>query len=229
MPSDVYHGAYVGETEILAYGVNISAWDEQSEHVDYAKLKAAGIDYVILRAGTGKNGKDKSFEEHYLAAREAGLGVGCYFYSYATSVDQILAEAELFLSWIEGKQFDYPVYLDMEDPTMAMLDSKLLTDMCDAFIGRVQSAGWFCGLYVNNEWLVNILQTDHITSYFDVWYARWMIGKAPEWNDEKFGVRMGMWQYTAEGEVEGREAVVDLNVAFKDYPSLIKQYHLNGF
>lgn len=228
MPSDVYHGAYVDGTEILAYGVNISSWDEQSEKVDYAKLKAAGIDYVILRAGTSK-GKDRIFEEHYLAAREAGLDVGCYFYTYATTMEQILAEADLFLSWIEGKQFEYPVYLDVEDPSMEALDSKLLTDMCDAFIARVQSEGWFCGLYVNNKWLVDILETDRVTSYFDVWYARWMLSDEPAWNDEKFGTRMGMWQYTAEGTVDGREAVLDLNVSFKDYPTLIKKYHLNGF
>ncbi len=225
MSSDVYHGAYVGQTEIFAYGINLSSWDGD---VDYEALKEAGIDFVILRAGTS-NGKDRTFETQYLAAKAAGLDVGCYFYTYATTVDAILAEADLFLEWIDGKQFEYPVYLDVEDPSLEALDSALLTQMCTAFIERVQGEGWFCGLYVNNNWLINLLETEKITPYFDIWYARWMLSNEPTWNDEKFGDRMGLWQYTAEGTVEGHDDIVDLNVAFQDYPTLIKQYHLNGF
>ena len=224
MSSDIFKGAYVDGVEVLAQGVDVSMWNGT---VNWSELKTAGIDYVILKAGS-TNGVDPNFETNYKKATEAGLGVGCYYYTYSLTVDDILEDAESFLSFIKGKKFDYPVYLDLEDPSQEALDSQLLTDMCKAFIEKMQSEGYFCGLYVNNNWLMNKLDTERITVYFDLWLARWTLSGEPDWSD-KFGVRTGMWQYSATGKIGSHTCDFDLNVAFKDYPSLIKEWGFNGY
>ena len=39
----------------------------------------------------------------------------------------------------------------------------------------------------------------------------------------------GIWQYTSKGSVPGITGNVDLNVAYKNYPTIIKAAGLNGF
>lgn len=223
LKSDVFEGAYVNGTEVVAHGIDVSYYQEE---VDWEGIKAAGIDYVIIRAGrTGS--EDSKFEAHYAGAKAAGLDVGSYFYSYATSVEEILQDAALFLELIEGKQFEYPVYLDLEDPSQASLDASLLTEMCTKFINTLQEAGYFCGLYVNWNWLTNILETETITAYFDVWVARYY-DHTNEWKAE-WGDCLGMWQYSDKGVIGEYPDPVDVNVCFKDYPSIIKSLGFNGF
>ena len=143
-------------------------------------------------------------------------------------MDQALADAELCAGWLEGKQFEYPIYFDLEDHTLESLDRELLTTLCETFIGKLQSMGYFCGLYVNHDWLVNRLHTEKMTVYFDIWYARWTLTGNPDWKDS-FGSKTGLWQYTDSGKLGSHECAFDLNVAFKDYPSIIKEHKLNGF
>lgn len=224
MSSDIFKGAYVDGAEVLAHGIDISSWNGT---INWDEIKAAGIDYVIIKVGSS-NGKDKTFEENYKNAKAAGLDVGCYYYTYALTVEEISADADRLMEWIVGKQFEYPVYLDIEDKSQEGLDSELLTDMCKVFIEKLQSNKYFCGLYTNNNWLVNLLNTEKITVYFDVWLARWTLSGEPNWGDS-FGKRMGMWQYSAEGKIGTHECDFDLNVAFKDYPNLIKELGYNGY
>ena len=92
----------------------------------------------------------------------------------------------------------------------------------------MQSEGYFCGLYVNNNWLVNLLDTERITVYFDIWLARWTPSGEPSWSDS-FGTRTGMWQYSSTEKIGSHTCDFDLNVSFKDYPSIIKNWGLNGY
>lgn len=223
VPTELYKGAYVEGTEIVARGIDVSKWQET---VNWEEIKAAGIDFVIIRAGYS-TGKDPYFEENYAGAKAVGLDVGCYYYTYATSPEEILADAEEFLSFIEGKTFEYPVYLDIEDPSQDSIDKEVLFDMCRTFIERVQREGYFCGLYVSYNWLYNILNTDMTTRFFDVWLARWEYEETA-WNVETMGERTGIWQYSDSGEIGTHTCKFDLNVAFKDYPTLIREWGLNG-
>lgn len=224
MSSDIFKGAYVDGTEVLAHGVDISMWNGE---INFSELKALGIDYVIIKAGS-TNGIDENFETNYAEAKKAGLDVGCYYYTYALTVDEISSDADKFLSFISGKKFEYPVYLDLEDPSQEALGSDLLTEMCKTFIEKMQSEGYFCGLYVNNNWLINMLNTERITVYFDLWLARWTLSGQPNWSDS-YGSRTGMWQYSSTGSIGSHQCKFDLNVSFKDYPSLIKEWGYNGY
>ena len=75
--------------------------------------------------------------------------------------------------------------------------------------------------------------------YCDIWYARYphtnkiSPDEEFEWNSEKYGVQLGMWQYSSTGVFENcgiqKNQTVDLNYCYKDYESIIKRYGLNGF
>lgn len=220
----VFQGAYVENSGARANGIDVSKWNGE---IDWDDIKASGIDFVIIKVGS-VYGKDPLFEENYAGAKAAGLKVGCYYYSYALTVEEALNEAEQMLEWIEGKQFEYPVYFDLEDSTQESLDSTLLTDMCIAFIEKLQSNGYFCGLYTNPNWLTYILEADRLTPYFDIWLARWTLSGEPNWPDS-FGEHTGLWQYTNGGTVGTHTCYFDMNISYKDYPRLIKDWGYNGY
>lgn len=221
---NIFHGAYVSNSKILAQGIDVSKWNGE---INWSEIKAAGVDFVIIKAGSVV-AKDSRFEENYAGAKAAGLGVGAYFYTYADSLEEIDEETELFLKWLDGKQFDYPVYLDIEDPSQEALGEELLTNMCVTFIEKMQENGYFCGIYSNNNWLINILNTRTITDKFDLWFAYWNSSNTPDW-DSSNGARAGIWQYSCEGTIGNHSGKFDLNVAYKDYPTLIKKWGYNGY
>ena len=94
-------------------GIDVSQYQQ---NIDFKKVKASGVDFVIIRAGFGKyaNQKDPYFESHYKAAKAAGLKVGAYWYSYAATVAEAKAEAQTCINAIKGKTFEYPIYFDLE-------------------------------------------------------------------------------------------------------------------
>ncbi len=224
MPTDVFTGGFADFDTPFARGIDVSKWNGD---LDFEAIKAAGFDFVILKAGSIV-GKDDKFEENYTAAKAAGLDVGAYFYCYAKNLDEIDEEAELFLSWLDGKQFEYPVYLDIEDPSQVELGSSLLTNMCVRFIEKLHTEGYFCGIYVNNNWLMNLLDTERITTYFDVWYARYKTEDIEVWGEDWID-RLAMWQYTDAGVIGEHEYPFDMNLVYRDYPTLIKEWGYNGF
>lgn len=225
MSSEVYGGAYLESATALAKGVDVSKWNGT---VDFSELKRLGISFVILKAGSTISGVDPMFEANYKAARAAGLDIGAYYYTYAKTLGGAIADADACANMLEGKKFEYPIYFDLEDPSLEGLDKELLTSMCEAFIGRMQEKGWFCGIYINQNWLSNHLYADRITAYFDIWYARWTVSGEPSWM-ESFGQKTGLWQYTDSGTLGSHECKFDMNIAYKNYPEIIKKYKLNGF
>lgn len=202
-------------------GIDISKWNGS---IDFNKVKNDGIDFVIIRAGYGKvdSQKDNRFEEYYRKAKAVGLKVGCYFYSYATSVKEAKQEANTFLKWIAGKQFEYPVYFDIEDKSQLTLSKDVLTDICLTWCSTVEKAGYYVGIYSNPNWFTNRLDCERLSIY-DKWLAHWS-DKA--WKGNEFG---GLWQYSNEGLINGIKGYVDLDYSYRDYPTIIKKNGLNGF
>lgn len=237
--SEILSSAYADSNEVLFKGIDISyhnySVDSSGEYIplDFEAIKAAGIDYVIIRLGDAAIGLDPTFEKSYTDAKAAGLDVGAYFYTRATTKDEILREANLMLSALDGKQFEYPIYLDLEDESLSSLSAQDLNELCFAFFTRLQRAGYYTGLYVNHEWLYNHIDTDTALSKFEIWYARYPFtenSEVPTWNTETYGNTFGMWQYTDSGYIDGIDGVkFDFNFSFKDYPSIIKNGGFNGY
>ena len=201
-------------------GIDISVYQQ---NIDFKKLKDSGIEFVIIRAGFGKvaNQKDKLFESHYANAKKAGLKVGCYHYTYAKSVQEAEQEADVFLEWIKDKTFEYPVYFDIEDASLQNLGKQVLTDIVLAWCGKVQSAGYYVGIYANPDWFMNRLDLERLKG-FDKWLAHWVA--VPKWKNE-FG---GLWQYGLT-RIDGYNGDIDGDYSYRDYEKTIKALGLNGF
>lgn len=206
-------------------GVDISKYNGRC-NMDLAK--ESGLSFVILKAGSGYSGEDPYWVRNYNACKKAGLGVGAYWYCYATNVDEALREADMFIHSLEGMEFDYPVYLDMEDKCQSRLGNDLRTRIAYAFMKRVESSGYYVGLYTMKSWLDNSFDMERLKE-FDLWVARW----SSRGHGYKGPGLVGMWQYTNRGHFKGigttSEGGSDANVAYIDYPTIIKKKGLNNY
>ena len=233
--SDILESAYVENQTVLARGIDVSRWNHQIDTasgdylpLDWEAVKRAGFEFVILKVGSTKSGLEPTFMMDYEGARAAGLEVGAYFYTYSTTLEGIAKDARDLLSYIKGKQFEYPIYLDLEDPSLSSLGKNNLSAMCETFLCTLQENGYYAGLYTNHTWLTTILDTPRMVTLFDLWYARYPLSEKPTWNEEKYGKQLGMWQYTESGEIDGLEGSFDLNYAYKDYKEIMQRWKLNG-
>ena len=233
--SDILENAYCSNSEVLAKGIDVSRWNHEigrnDEYLplDWSAIKAQGVDFVILKAGSTKSGIEPTFLMDYEGARAAGLEIGVYFYTYATTIEGIRADAEALMTYLEGKKFEYPIYLDLEDASLEALGKNYLSDMCEAFMVTLQENGYYAALYSNHNWLTYILDSAKMFSLYDVWYARYPLTDKPTWNEEKYGKQLGMWQYSESGTLEGFSCPFDMNYAYKDYSEIMKKWGLNGF
>lgn len=210
---------------VVAKGIDVSV---HQGDIDFNKVKASGVKFVMLRLGYGtRNGNpckiDSKFTTYLEQARKAGLDVGCYFYSYALNTAQTQAEAQWVVNTLAKYKgiFTYPICFDLEDTTQENLGKNVLTSMVKVFCDTLEKAGYYVALYSNLAWLNYRLDATAIKKY-DVWLAQW--ASKPTYKGS-----FGMWQYSATGKVNGIKTDVDLDVAYKDYPSIIKSNCLNGF
>ena len=206
----------------MVLGIDVSHFNG---NIDWQALGQAGLIYAIIKAGGsegGKRYKESTFEKNYALAHENGIQLGCYFVNgkQCCSVSEGIADAEFFKTLIAGKHFEYPVYLDLEVPTR--FTKKGNTDAAIAFCQVLEKANKYVGIYASDiSGFKNRLQIERLTA-FDKWVARY--GSAPQYVKS-----YGMWQWTSSGSVVGIKGNVDMNAAFKDYPSIMKAKHLNGF
>lgn len=194
--------------------IDISTWQGG---IDYNDIKN-NCKYAILRAGFGDCDKDNMFEEHYNNLQ--GMHLGAYWYSYATSPEQAKQEARLCLDIIQGKQFDLPIYFDIEDASMRDLPRETLNNIVRAFGYEIQSAGYYFGVYSNLNWYCNIISGNELNREFDWWIALWD-NDAP---DPSYNINYGVWQFGSTW-IGGQN--VDGNYIYKDYPTIIRELGLN--
>lgn len=184
--------------------LDVSDWQYS---IDFNKVKADGYDYVIIRAGYGKETyqKDARFEENYKNAKAAGLKVGAYWYSYATSTAEALEEAEACLYCIDGKTFDMPLYYDVEETAQAYLSKKELTNLVDSFCSAIERNGYKAGVYSNNSMFAN-MEKEYLKSKYSTWIAQ-IDGDFTAITDD-------VHQYTWTQKVDGISTNVDCNYIY---------------
>lgn len=205
-----------GETASCT-GVDLS---EYQGDVDLEKVKAAGVDYVMLRIGGRYYSKegglydDDSFLTYYENAKKAGLKVGAYFFSQAASTDDATEEANFVIEKLDGLALDYPVAFDWE--TIAddsartdVVTGEMLTDIAEAFCDTLSEQGYDGIIYSNTALMYYMYDLERMKEY-----EFWVADYAP-YPTMYYGFTM--WQYTTEGIVDGIDGTVDLNVCFKNY------------
>ena len=192
-------------------------------NIDWNKVKSAGIEFAILRAGFGRleKQKDEKFEQNYKNAKAAGIPVGAYWYSYAMTPEEAELEGDVFLSVIKGKQFEMPVYFDLEEKKQFDLGKEKVSAIMRAFLEKVEKAGYFTGLYGSASSLTTHT-ADDIKSHYTIWLAHWV-------DKTNYSGAYGIWQYSEKGKVDGISGAVDLDICYKDFPTIIKGKGLNGW
>ncbi|MBR2696749.1 MAG: glycoside hydrolase family 25 protein [Parasporobacterium sp.] len=182
--------------------------------IDWERVKAAGIEYAIMRTGyrTYGSGIIKTDETCYWnlkQAKKAGLKVGVYFFSQAINEEEAREEAEFVLDQIHSFDMDLPVYFDTEEINYDNartdgLSGEELTNIAIAFCEYVKEAGYTPGIYANQMWLCNKLDLLRLEQY-DIWLAKY----AEELN---YPYEIQAWQFSSEGRVDGIGPAVDLDV-----------------
>ena len=224
-----YAGGMGGDGYIRAYGVDVS--EHQGIGFNFQNLKNNGYSFVILRCGFVSR-KDYRFEEYYAAAKAAGLDVGAYFYSYATTASDASYEADRCLSYIAGKTFEYPVYFDFEDPSACSYNGNTAYGICTTFLDKIAAAGYLAGLYGYASWMdPNYgawVPTSSICSRYECWMANYYDNTPTNVKSAGYPWTYGMYQYTSSNYIGG-VGPLDTNVCYKDYPTIVKTYGFNGY
>lgn len=201
-------------------GIDVSKWQGR---IDWNLVKSDGIQFAMIRSsfGWGDGSEDFLFDTNYENAKKVDMPVGAYHYSYARTPAEAIKEAEYCHSIIKGKKFEYPVAFDMEENGVASLGKERVSAIAKAFCEKMESYGYYVCIYANKHWLENYF-TEEILDNYDIWLAQWT--EKPTFNKP-----YGMWQKSSRGKVAGISGYVDLDIAFKHYPSIMKYNGLNGY
>ncbi len=184
--------------------------------IDWQKVKAAGIDFAVIRAGyrgyeSGELHEDTAFRTNMNDAALAGIEKGVYFFSQAVNEAEAEEEAEYVLGLISGYRVELPVVFDMETVTdhdrIASLTSDEKTAIAGAFARRIKKAGYEPMVYGSDYWL----QTIHMAELQDI-CTFWMAHYTESVPDASY--QFEIWQYTERGQVDGIDTPVDLDLMF---------------
>lgn len=201
-------------------GIDVS---KHQGNIDWSKVKESKkVDFAILRAGYGASTKDPKFEANYKGAKAAGIPVGAYWYSYAESEEAAVKEAEQCLKVLKGKQFEYPIFYDIEENNTLRLGMEKCTAIAKAFLEKVEKAGYWVGLYSSKSHLENRFSSS-LRARYAIWVAHYNVSAT------SYSGRYGIWQKSDTGSVSGIVGNVDLDVSYVNYPEQIKEAGLNGY
>ena len=199
-------------------GMDVSTWNGA---VDWKKVKAAGIKFVIIRAGFGNSEtqQDNRFAAYMDGALSVGLPVGVYWFNYCLSEEDARKEAKACLQVLapyKGKIL-LPVFADYEGDSDRYAKENGVTPTKEsrtawirAFCDEIEKGGFTPGVYTNPDFIRNKLIYEKLQDY-PLWLAQYGVD-TPAYPCD-------YWQFTSTGKVNGISGNVDMNVAFKEYGS----------
>jgi GH25 family lysozyme M1 (1,4-beta-N-acetylmuramidase) len=180
-------------------------------NINYHKVKAVGIDGVVIRAGYGKGNGDQRFLENISGAINAGIdNIGIYWFSYAYTVDMAKREAQYCNDLIRKykSKINLGVFFDWEYDSMdyarkngVNCSKSLITEMNLAFCQTITALGYKAGYYLNLDYSKNYIDESRLTAYRR-WFARYT---------ESEQSSCYLWQFTSTGRVSGITGDVDIN------------------
>ena len=200
--------------------IDVSKWNGV---IDFRQVIADGVRGVIIRAGFGSHSKNKDpyFDVNYRGAKAVGLGVGAYWYAYADTVSGARIEAEACISVIAGKQFEYPVYFDIEEKNQLLKGKAFCTNIATIWCDTLKLNGYLPGLYMSKSHLEDYIDST-LAKRYPIWVAQYA-------DTCTYKGKYGMWQYTDKGRVKGIKTDVDLDWCYEDYPAKVRNEGINGF
>ena len=194
--------------------------------IDWAQVAAAGYKGAMLKT-VSTNRKlskradglyiDPTFETNYRNAKAAGLDVGVYYYTYATSEAMADAELALVRQAVYGKELTLPVAVDVEENKLKPMSTLDLTNLSAYALEQVERMGFYAQLYTYTAYSKQELDMGRLANRWDVWLADYT-GKTPN-----VTFNYNAHQHTSKGAVPGITGNVDLNVTTLNYPSIIRK------
>lgn len=207
------------------WGIDISAW--QGDY-DLARAKKEGVKFVIIKAGGGDDGlyKDSRFEQNYKKAKDLKLPVGVYWFSKALNNSDATKEAKYLLeNCLKGKQFELPIYIDVENRTQLNIGKRKLTDVIQTWLKYLNDRDYWVGIYSSTSAYASYMYDNELN-----WCAHWVA----DWRGKcYYPNQYGMWQFGGETNPIRSKKVAgqttDQNYMYQDYPKLIKEKGKNGY
>lgn len=206
------------------FGIDVSRW--QSDFPMANAVRQDGVQFAIIKCGGSDKGvyTDKQFENNYRKCKECNIPVGAYWFSKAMSVDEAKRDAEYCYKLLAGKQFELPIYIDVENKEQLNVGRDKLTSIIDAFLSALEAKGYFVGIYSSESYFKTYMNDDYISKRFVKWVAAWRTTRP---------AGAGLWQFGGEtnkirsNKIQGM--TVDQDYLYVDYMSVIKAKKLNGF
>ena len=196
-------------------GVDVSKWDEDN---DWATASQS-VYFAIMRAGYGFGHIDTYYEANYKNAKANGVKVGAYWYSYASSVSDAVQEANYFVEALKGKQFEWPVYYDIEEKSI--FEAGIASDIAKAFCNILEANKFFCGIY-SSTYFFDTYFDDEVKTRYTIWLAHWDV-EVPTYKG-----KYDVWQYGS-GSIPGIGDDADVDKGYLDFEPIMKKNGLNGF
>lgn len=195
-------------------GIDVSV---HNGYVNVKQVREAGYEYIIIRAGYGKNNIDQRFESNAKACVNLAVPMGIYWFSYAYTVEMARKEAEYAIEAIKKYKNICPIAYDFEYDSVRYARTKgvevtkaLATDMAKAFLEEIENAGYIPVLYTNNDYMKNYFDMSQFSCH--IWYARY---KSTITDEEK--QQASIWQKSSTGKVTGISGNVDINEFYHSF------------
>ena len=192
-------------------GIDIS---HHQGDIDFDSLKG-NIDFAMVRTSYGSFYEDKKYKQNIKGLERINVPYGFYHFSYATSVESAKKEAEGFINIIKKYNPTYPIVIDIEwSNRTENVRADTLISITDTICSMIEKAGYYAMIYANLDYFNNKLNDSRLDKY-DKWLAEWK-------SNPTYKKSFGIWQYSSKGQMPGINGNVDLNISYKDYPSIIK-------
>ena len=203
------------------FGIDISVWQRD---INLAQAKAEGVNFTIIRGAYG-NKKDTAFEALYQRAKSNGLGVGVFWWTRAVNEAQAREEAQILIdNVLRGKQFEYPIYIDVEDSLLQNLGKAKVDAIITSALTTLEKAGYYAGFYMNRNWYNNYCNGSSLAKRFTCWLAQWSSAEPSGFPMWQFG---GETNYIRTNKIAG--VTCDQDYCYVDFPSIIKNGGFNGY
>ena len=187
--------------------------------MDFEKVKKQ-VDFVMIRAGYGRNNIDYQFERNISECNRLGIPCGVYWFSYAYTEEMARREAEYCLAAVKPHKLSFPIAWDFEYDSVSYAEKlgmritpKLAQTMLYAFGETIERAGYYFLNYTNKDFISRYFGEES-TNRFGTWMALWN-------NAMKEPDVYQIWQYSEKGKIDGIDGDVDMNKCVIDFPKLI--------
>ena len=200
--------------------IDVSRYQGKITLDGWRKVKAAGYKGVMLRAVGSRNGVpyiDPTFKDNYTNAKAAGMDVGAYYYTNATSEELADRELAVLRKALVGKEMTMPVAVDLESDHLIGMPYGDLSNLVAYHLEQIEKMGFYAQLYTYTSYANVHLDMARLAGRWDVWLADYT-GKTP-----KVSFKYNAHQHTSKGSVPGIMGNVDLNVTEINYPRIIRK------